>query len=296
MKELFEMRKTLFVCSSIILVLNLILPVNTIVAHETTKVVQQDQAAVSSLQNEDVLKMVETGLSADIIVAKIKASACNFDTTPDALQKLKTSKVSEPVILAMVQAPVGSSGDAVAPHKSRGARREVTIPDGTPLLVELMSTISSNTAKEGDVIDLMIVSPLVVNGVVVIEKGAPAKARIGHAKKAGFWGRAGRLSWTMMDVLLVDGNRTPIRMEKKLTGESKGGTVVTGAIITALVLWPATPFWGLKKGKDAVFPEGTHFHAFVHGDVVVMLKPDAAPQTRSVNTQENSQLTARTKL
>jgi hypothetical protein len=274
------MRKMLFVCSSIILVLNLILPVNTIVAQETTKTAQQDQAFVSSLSNEDVLKMVEAGLSMEIIEAKIKASECNFDTTLDALQKLKTAGVSEAVILAMVQAPVGLSSDAIPAQQSRVARGEVIVRDGTPLVVELMSRISSNTAKVGDVVDLMIVNPVVVNGVVVIEKGAPAKARIGRAKKAGFWGRAGRVSWTMMDVLLVDGNRTPIRMEKQLTGESKGGTVFAGVVVTALVLWPATPFWGFKKGKDAVFPEGTHFHAFVHGDVVVMLKPDAAPQTR----------------
>jgi hypothetical protein len=62
-------------------------------------------------------------------------------------------------------------------------------------------------------------------------------------------------------------------MEKKLTGDSKGGTVATGAIVTAVVFWPAAPFWGLKKGKNAVYPAGKRFEAFVHGDVVSKGRP-----------------------
>lgn len=284
------MKKTLFVCSSLLLVLNFIVPANAIVTQESGKAAQQDTVTVLSLQNEDILKMIEVGLSAEIIVAKIKTSACKFDTTPATLQTLKSANVPESVIMAMVQAPVGVPGNAVTALSDTSTRVDVKIPDGTPLEVELMSTISSATAKEGDVVDFTIVSPVVVNGVTVIEKGAPAKARIAAVKKAGYWGKAGRLGWTMQDVLLIDGNRTPLRMEKKLTGDSKGGTVATGAIITAVVFWPAAPFWGLKKGKNAVYPAGKRFEAFVHGDVVVTGKPIVTAQTSTVDVQQNSKL------
>lgn len=285
------MRKTLLVCSLVLLVFNLMLPVNTIVAQETKKITQKHPDPVSSLKNDDVLKMVKTGLSADIVTAKIKASTCKFDTTPDALQKLKTSNVPESVILAMVQAPFGVAGNAVAVLEGAGTRTEVTIPDGTPMAVELLSAVSSNTAKEGDIVDFVILYPVIVSGVIVIEKNAPAKGRIVRVKKTRYWGRAGRVGWAMQDVLLVDGNRTHLRMEKKLTGDSKGGTVLAGSLVTALVFWPAVPFWGLKKGKDAVYPVGTRFEAYVHGDVVMTLKPVAA-QSQNVNEQRNSQFTA----
>jgi hypothetical protein len=45
--------------------------------------------------------------------------------------------------------------------------------------------------------------------------------------------------------------------------------VATGAIVTGLIFWPAAPLWGIKKGKNAVYPLGTRFQAFVHGDAKV---------------------------
>jgi hypothetical protein len=267
------MRKALSVCSLAFLILNLMLPFNAS-AQEAAKSPQQNQEAVDTLKNEDVLAMLTSGLSTEIVIAKIKASACKFDTAPAALQELKTAGVPEAVIMAMVQAPVGVAGNAVAVPVD-AAMVEVKIPDGTPLEVELMANVSSATAKEGDIIDFTVVSPVVVNGVTVIEKGAPAKARVAAVKKAGYWGKAGKIGWTMQEVLLVDGNRTPLRMEKKLTGDSKGGTVATATVITAVVFWPAAPLWGFKKGKNAVYPAGKRFEAFVHGDVVAKGKPVA---------------------
>ena len=52
--------------------------------------------------------MLSAGLSQEIVIAKIAASACEFDTSPAALKVLKTTNVPDAVILAMVQAPAGS--------------------------------------------------------------------------------------------------------------------------------------------------------------------------------------------
>ncbi len=262
------------------------MPASLILAQEAPTRSEQEQS-VASLTNQDVLAMLKSGLTNEIIVAKIKSSACKFQTSPAALQELKSANVPEQVILAMVQAPFGVPGNTLV-SADQPMVAEIKVPDGTALEVELMSTISSATSKEGDVVDFTIVSPVVVNGITVIEKGAPAKARIAGVKKAGYWGKAGRLGWAMQDVLLIDGNRTPLRMEKKLTGDSKGGTVATGAIVTAVVFWPAAPFWGLKKGKNAVYPAGKRFEAFVHGDVVVKGRPVLSSAQEPVSTKDNS--------
>ncbi len=285
------MRKALSVCFLALLVLNLTLPLSVTRAQEAAKASQQDQTISPTLKNEDVLTMLKTGLSPEIVIAKIKASACEFNTTPAALQELKTANVPEAVIMAMVQAPVGVAGNSVASSNDAAGSVEVRIPDGTPLEVELMSNLSSATAKEGDIIDFTVVSPVVVNGVTVIEKGAPAKARVAGVKKAGYWGKAGKIGWTMQEVLLVDGNRTPLRMEKKLTGDSKGGTVATATIVTAVVFWPAAPFWGFKKGKNAVFPAGKRFEAFVHGDVKAKGTPVRMTAMQPVTEQTKAQTT-----
>jgi hypothetical protein len=59
------------------------------------------------LTNKDILDMSKTGLPPEVLVAKVKSSQCNFDTSPASLQALKTAGVGDNVILAMVQAPVG---------------------------------------------------------------------------------------------------------------------------------------------------------------------------------------------
>ena len=101
------MKKLLLLLSALLFV-SIINPTLAVNSQGATDLPQQGQEA-SALTNNDVLEMVKAGLSADIIVAKIKASVSKFDTSPGALQQLKSAGVSDAVILAMVQAPVGAA-------------------------------------------------------------------------------------------------------------------------------------------------------------------------------------------
>jgi hypothetical protein len=56
------------------------------------------------LKNADIVKMAKAGFDDDIIITKINTSKCQFDTTPDALIKLKQIGVRSAVIKAMVAA------------------------------------------------------------------------------------------------------------------------------------------------------------------------------------------------
>ncbi|MFI5086907.1 MAG: hypothetical protein ACHP7I_00805 [Terriglobales bacterium] len=69
-------------------------------AHQSQGEWQAVQAS-DVLTNPDVLKMAKAKFADGIIISKIKASACNFDTSVDALVKLKEAGVSDPVIQAM---------------------------------------------------------------------------------------------------------------------------------------------------------------------------------------------------
>jgi hypothetical protein len=60
-----------------------------------------------SLSNTDISEMSGAGLPAEVLIAKIKSSACAFDTAPISLKNLKASGVPDKVILAMIEAPVG---------------------------------------------------------------------------------------------------------------------------------------------------------------------------------------------
>jgi hypothetical protein len=60
---------------------------------QTAKTIPPEPSAKSKLTNNDVIAMVSTGLSSDIVLAKIEASECTFDTTPEGLGRLKAAKV-----------------------------------------------------------------------------------------------------------------------------------------------------------------------------------------------------------
>jgi hypothetical protein len=63
----------------------------------------------TALTNKDILDVEKIGLPPEILVAKIKSSQCNFDTSPASLQALKTAGLGDSVILAMVEAPTGQA-------------------------------------------------------------------------------------------------------------------------------------------------------------------------------------------
>jgi hypothetical protein len=67
-----------------------------------------------SLSNSDISEMSSAGLPAEVLIAKIKSSACAFDTAPTSLKNLKASGVPDKVILAMIEAPVGQPKTAAA--------------------------------------------------------------------------------------------------------------------------------------------------------------------------------------
>ena len=77
----------------------------------------------SSLTNKDVVGMLNAGLAPDVVVAKIKSSACDFDTSPTVLETLKKTGVPDEVVVAMVQAPKRTPA---SPSESQRARVYVT--------------------------------------------------------------------------------------------------------------------------------------------------------------------------
>ena len=226
------------------------------------------KAQTPALTNKDVLDMMKAGVTADVIVAKIKSSETNFDTSPNALAELKAANVPDSVMLAMVKGPSAAATTEVPP-----ADGIANVPDGTEVEIQLTNNASGEELKVGDVVDFVVVAPVQVSGLTIFDKGASGRARITTAKRAGHWGKAGKLEWAMQDVMAVDGNRIPARFTQRHIGDSKGGTVAVAAVATTVFLGPVGLLWGLKKGKPAVIPAGNRYSVFVHGDVKIKGRP-----------------------
>ena len=216
--------------------------------------------AARTLSNEDVLNMVESKLSAEVIVEKIKAAPCDFDTSPAALAGMKEAGVPDSLLLVMVMSPKCS------PQPAR--RVAVEVPAGTPVELEAAYNINSQLVRAGDAVSFRVVNPVLVDGQVVIEKGAIATALVTKAERGGHFGRAGRIAWTMKEVTAADGTRVPLQFAGRMVGDSKGAKVATQMVLTGAIFWFAPPVAllnGFKRGGDAVVHEGKRFDAAVSG-------------------------------
>ncbi|HEY0404480.1 MAG TPA: hypothetical protein VGC89_02060 [Pyrinomonadaceae bacterium] len=241
------------------------------------KVIQQTQAAVSALRNQDVLEMLKAGLSAEVVIAKINISSCDFDTSSAALQQLKAAGVPDAVVLAMLKAAGRAQGmDGQGKFDKSAANVMVKVPSATAIEIEAAHTISSSDVEHGSALSFRVVSPVKVNGVTVIAAGALATGRVVKAKKGGHWGRAGQLLWTMESVETVDGRLIPLQAESGgRRGVARKGEVATKTVATGILLIPLFPLaplallHGYKRGDDAVLSEGARYTVFVRGEVSV---------------------------
>jgi hypothetical protein len=157
--------------------------------------------------------------------------------------------------------------------------REIKLAAGTPIEIESAYTVSSLNLRPNDYLTFRVLIPVKVEGVIVIPENALVTARVVEAKRGRHWGKAGRLSWTMVDVIAVDGTRIPIQVQNDLPsgrdgikGTSHGGQVATEMIVFGALMLPFAPLVlmsGFKRGENAVLPEGKRFMVFVQADTVV---------------------------
>ena len=224
-------------------------------------------AAVPALTNTNIMKMHVMRLSADVIVAKIQSSPCEFDTDPATLQKLKQAGLPDKVILAMVQAPLASA----PPAPKTPEIIEVKIPGGTPIEVELSMNVSSDAAQDGMIVPMTVAQDVVVNGVAVFQRGSEAHARVTTIKQPGFMNRPpGEISWTMEYVTAVTGEHIPVTFFSKEAAANPASSF----------LGAAGPSWEFRKGKPAVVTAGKRFDTVVHSGAVVRV-PQALAQGQS---------------
>ncbi len=167
----------------------------------------------------------------------------------------------------------------------------INIPAGTPIEVEVAYTVNSLDVKPGEHISFRVLVPIVFDGVKVIEEGALVTARIIKSKRGGHWGKAGKLVWSMEDVVAADSSRIPLHPEistrrdkiwslenkpkeadktqGKVNGTSHSGEVAAVSILTGALFPPLALMGGFKRGENAVLREGRRYVVEVGKDTTV---------------------------
>ena len=176
---------------------------------------------------------------------------------------------------------------------------ELKIPAGTPIEVEVAYTVNSLDVKPGERISFRVLIPIMIDGMTVIERDALVTARITSAKRGGHWGKAGKLVWSMEDVVAVDNTRIPLAPETalgeklwsletktvtkqpvKAQGSVKGtshvGEVATMAAVSGVLFPPLALLHGFKRGENAILREGRRYVVAVGRDATVKVVTVAA--------------------
>jgi hypothetical protein len=196
--------------------------------------------------------------------------AVHAQTAPQESQATKIIQESER----------STESSAPAQHK-----RKVMIAAGTPLEIEAIHTVRSVNVRPNDYLSFRVLVPIKIEDVIVIEKDALVTGRVVEAKRGGRWGKAGKLSWIMMDVVAVDLTRIPVQISKdspdnrtRIRGISHGGEVAARAIVLGALVPPAAAIGviagAFKRGGDAVLPEGTRFVIYVNKDIDVTVSTE----------------------
>ena len=162
--------------------------------------------------------------------------------------------------------------------------RELKIRAGTPLEIEAAYSVSSLDVRPNDLISFRVIVPIKIDGVTVVERYSLVSGRVAQAKRGGHWGKAGKLSWAMQDVVAVDLTRVPLQAQIEgpeakngVKGTSHGGQVATEMIVFGSLLFVAAPLVllsGFRRGENAVLPEGKRFVVYVQSDTSVKVQAE----------------------
>ncbi|HJR06436.1 MAG TPA: hypothetical protein VJ842_04180 [Pyrinomonadaceae bacterium] len=181
---------------------------------------------------------------------------------------------SNAFILLLLAQLCPAQSPATTPSTPRAQTVVAKIPDGTIIEIATANTIDSADVKVGDIVSFRVLKALKIEGATVIEEGALATGRVSKANRGRPFGKAGQLAWEMREVVAANGQTIPLAFAETRKGRSKGGTVATAAVITAVMFPLAAPvalLWGFKRGKSAVLPAGTVLQVVTRGDATLTL-------------------------
>jgi hypothetical protein len=148
---------------------------------------------------------------------------------------------------------------------------QVTIPEGTALVVRLEQAISSNAVRAGDVVRLSVVHAVKFGGCAVIAQDALVEGRVMVLRQKASFGRNGTLGIGLERVRVTDGSWLRLRYEPVKPATPPTSSPSTAATTFGL-LWyaPVAPLATLfAKGRDVSVPKATRFTVYTDEPLAV---------------------------
>lgn len=204
-----------------------------------------------ALTNKDILDMLGAGLTAEVVIAKLKSSKCDFDTSPNALKALKPANVPDGVILAMVQAP------------------QISKVESTQEAALKIAQITCLSVKEIP----MLSAPSVLPPVTQVNCGA----RVSVLEEKAPWNRIrtedGKVGWISQYFVSTESQPVNTAGERQATAATAPGYTnnlapnVLRAVAWRAIPWATTSYWQQPGSADTTCTgSGSWFGDTWHGN------------------------------
>jgi hypothetical protein len=146
----------------------------------------------------------------------------------------------------------------------------LTIPDGTPVQLQLAESISSAHARVGEPLNFVVVKDVSVEGFIVIPAGTVASGSVTGVKHKRFMGMGGKVALKLNSVELVNGERVGMRARMEVKGRSRTKLAAAAMIATGVVFPPAAPVFLLIRGHDGTVLKSTEITARMDGAASIL--------------------------
>lgn len=137
------------------------------------------------------------------------------------------------------------------PSNASASSQFLVLLDSTAVRMKLNKPLSSADAHVDDEVRFEVSEDVIVDGFLVIPKGAQAIGVVNEAEPKKALGRGGKLSVLIRSVHLADNEQAVLRSG----GEGKGSSSTAGMVIPVM------------HGKDITFPKDMDFIGYVNGNI-----------------------------
>ncbi len=173
----------------------------------------------------------------------------------------------------MKYAPVAAAlmAAAFALPAAADQNKTIIVPGGTAVPMHVLGSISSGNVKEGDTFTVQAAEDVVVNGMIVVKKGAAGQGTIEKVDHAGWSGHSGSLSLDFTYVYAVDGGKVRLSNDKQQQAEEDRKGASSTATIIGIATFGIGGLFGhnLAHGREVTIDPEKTLTAFVASNVHV---------------------------
>jgi hypothetical protein len=144
------------------------------------------------------------------------------------------------------------------------------IPLVTPVEIELLESVSSETLHAGQSVAFKLSQDLEAHGEKLLAAGTPVRGTVATANAAGHWGKAGAFDLKLEPLKLADG--TEIRLDfhrpTRVSTRAEKANEGVQTTLVAMYYFPLIPVAlqaGSRKGKPFKVRAGERYRVYVVG-------------------------------